>query len=79
MMLCSFYDPKRGYQAEQYWPKENNSISFSNKTLKVTNLGSKSIDDLFEERIFKIEGPEGEKELRHLHVEYCCYEVDRLV
>ena len=22
IMLCSFYDPKRGHQAQQYWPEE---------------------------------------------------------
>ena len=45
----------------------------------MTNLGSKKIDDLFEERTFKIEGSEGEKILRHLHVKYGINEVDRLV
>ena len=61
MMLCSFYDPKRGYQAEQYWPKQGQQALFSDKKLKVTNMGSKKLDDNFIETTFKIDGSDGVK------------------
>ena len=53
-MLCSFYDPKRGHQAQQYWPDEGKPVKFSSSTLLVTNMGSKPLDADFNETVFKI-------------------------
>lgn len=43
-MLCSFYDPKRGHQSEQYWPDLGKSATFSSGKLEVKNLESDSND-----------------------------------
>lgn len=67
-MLCMFIDPKRGYQSEQYWPNEGESKIFSNQKLKVISLSSKKLNEEFTERIFRIEGPKGEKTITHYHV-----------
>lgn len=37
IMLCSFFDPKRGHQSEQYWPDTDKHATFSTEKLKVTN------------------------------------------
>jgi hypothetical protein len=43
-MLCSFYDPKRGHQSEQYWPDSGSHASFSAGNLKVTNTQTNEAD-----------------------------------
>ena len=44
-MLCMLSDPKRGRQAELYWPKEGDSLVFSNEKIKVENLSKKMIGE----------------------------------
>jgi hypothetical protein len=43
-MLCSFYDPKRGHQSEQYWPNDGEHVVYSSGKLKVKNVESNSKD-----------------------------------
>ena len=56
-MLCSFYDPKRGHQSEQYWPEHGEHTVYSSGTIKVKNVESKKEDDEFVINKFEIEGP----------------------
>ena len=53
-MLCSFYDPKRGNQAQQYWPQEKEQAEFSKGKIVVTHDISKHLDEDFVETKFKI-------------------------
>ena len=56
-MLCSFYDPKRGHQSEQYWPDYANHATFSTGKLKVTNTNCDNNDKEYIVNKFEINGP----------------------
>ena len=45
VMLCMFNDPKRGRQAEQYWPNPGKPLAYSQNTIKVENAAQKTHSD----------------------------------
>jgi hypothetical protein len=53
-MLCSFYDPHRGNQSEQYWPNDGCSVIYSSGKLKIKNIKSIVEDKNFATNIFEI-------------------------
>ena len=67
-MLCMFVDPKRGRQSQPYWPNPKQSVLFSSGKIKVTNESQKIYDEEFVETYFRMEGPEGTRTVKHLHV-----------
>lgn len=56
-MLCSFFDPKRGHQSEQYWPNEKSHAIFSSGNLKVVNTKCDDSDEEYVLNTFQITGP----------------------
>ena len=57
VMLCSFFDPKRGHQSEQYWPNEKSHAIFSSGNLKVVNTKCDDSDEEYVLNTFQITGP----------------------
>lgn len=54
IMLCSFYDPKRGHQSQQYWPDHGEHKIYSSGKLKVKNIQHVEEDSEFIVNRFEI-------------------------